>query len=138
MAIFLNSSATGVILKIATVDLSAYVKSISVNQSFDEVEVTAMGATAHQFAPGLYADSLDVELLNDFAAAKVYATLKAAIGTTVAVTVQQTSATTSATNPLFSSTILVNNLAFINGAPGDYSSQTIHFTCNSKWVITES
>ena len=135
MAIFLNNAVQ---LKVATVDLSVYVKSITINRSFDEVEVTAMSATSHVFAKGLESSSIDVELLNDTATAKVLATLQAAWGTTVAVTVQQTSAATSATNPLYSTTVLMNNTTDVNGAVADYSTQTLKLTCNSPVVITTS
>ena len=135
MAIFLNNAVQ---LKVATVDLSAYVKSITINRSFDEVEVTAMSATSHVFAKGLESSSIDVELLNDTATSKVLATLQAAWGTTVAVTVQQTSAATSATNPLYSTTVLMNNTTDVNGAVADYSTQTLKLTCNSPVVITTS
>ena len=135
MAIFLNNAVQ---LKVATIDLSAYVKSITINRSFDEVEVTAMSATSHVFAKGLESSSIDVELLNDTATAKVLATLQAAWGTTVAVTVQQTSAATSATNPLYSPPVLMNNTTDVNGAVADYSTQTLKLTCNSPVVITTS
>ena len=133
MAIFLNNAA---VVKIATIDLSSYAKSVTVNQSFDEVEVTAMGALAHVFAKGLESGSFDIEFLSDLVAAKTNATLQAAWGTTVAITVQQSSAATSATNPLYSSTILVNNLTPINGATADYATSTLKFTANSPIVVT--
>ena len=135
MAIFLNN---GVVVKVATVDLSVYVKSITINRSFDEVEVTAMSATSHVFAKGLESSTIDVEFLNDTATAKVLATLQAAWGTTVAMTVSQTSAATSATNPLYSTTVLMNNTTDVNGAVADYSTQTLKLTCNSPIVITLS
>ncbi len=135
MAIFLNN---GVVVKVATVDLSVYVKSITINRSFDEVEVTAMSATSHVFAKGLESSTIDVEFLNDTATAKVLATLQAAWGTTVAMTVSQTSAATSATNPLYSTTVLMNNTTDVNGAVADYSTQTLKLTCNSPIVITTS
>ena len=133
MAIFLNN---GVVVKVATVDLSAYVKSVTINRSFDEVEVTAMSATSHVFAKGLESSTIDVEFLNDTATAKVLQTLQAAWGTTVAMTVSQTSAATSATNPLYSTTVLMNNTTDVNGAVADYSTQTLKLTCNSPIVIT--
>ena len=45
MAIFLNN---GVSVVFNSVDLSAYVTSVTVNQSFDELEITAMGS---QYCP---------------------------------------------------------------------------------------
>jgi hypothetical protein len=135
MPIYLNNAA---VVKIATIDLSAYCKSITLNQSFDEVEVTAMGATSHVFAKGLENGSVDLVFLNDLVAAKVNATLQNAWGFTVSATFQQYSSATLATNPLYTTTILVNNLTPINGAPGDYSEQTLKFTCNSPIVVTTS
>ena len=131
MAIFLNN---GVSVTFNSVDLSAYVTSVTVNQSFDELEVTAMGDTAHKFAKGLEASTITLDFLNDNAATTVIPTLRAAYGTTVPVVIKQSSAAVSADNPSYSTTVLVNNLQNVNGAVGDISSQSITFTCNS--VIT--
>ena len=46
--------------------------------------------------------------------------------------------TASATNPTYSTTVLVNNLQNINGAVGDISSQSITFTCNSVITVAVS
>jgi hypothetical protein len=63
VAIYLDNNVG---LKIATVDLSEYVTSITLTQTFDEVETTAMGATSHQFSKGLEASTLTVDFLNDW------------------------------------------------------------------------
>jgi len=131
MAIFLNNTASVIF---NSVDLSAYVTSVTINQSFDELEVTAMGDTAHKFAKGLEASTITLDFLNDNAAATVIPTLRAAYGTTVPLVIKQTTSAVSATNPSYSTTVLVNNLQNINGAVADISSQSITFTCNS--VIT--
>ena len=133
MAIFLSN---GVVVTLNSVDLSNHVTSATINRSFDELEVTAMGDTAHKFVKGLEASTIALDFLNDTAASNVLATLQAAWGTTVALTLKQTSAATSATNPLYSTTVLVNNTTDINGAVGDISTQSITFTCNSPIVIT--
>jgi hypothetical protein len=133
MAIFLNNTA---VVTFNSVDLSAYVTSININQSFEELSVTAMGDTAQKFAKGLEASTITLDFLNDNAAATVIPTLRAAYGTTVPVTIKQSSGATSATNPLYSTTVLVNNLQNINGAVGDISSQSITFTCNSVITVT--
>ena len=135
MAIFLSN---GVVVTLNSVVLSDHVTSATINRSFDELEVTAMGDTAHKFVKGLEASTITLDFLNDTAASNVNATLQAAWGTTVALTLKQTSAVTSATNPLFSTTVLVNNTQDINGAVGDISSQSLTFTCNSPIVITTS
>ena len=135
MAIFLSND---VVVSLNSVDLSDHVTSATINRSFDELEVTAMGDTAHKFVKGLEASTITLDFLNDTAAGEVLATLQAAWGTTVTLTLKQTSAATSATNPLYSTTVLVNNTTDINGAVGDISTQSITFTCNSPIVITTS
>ena len=133
MAVYLNNT---VVVTLNSVVLSDHVTSATINRVFDELEVTAMGDTAHKFVKGLEASTITLDFLSDTAAANVNATLQAAWGTTVPITLKQTSATTSATNPLYSTTILVNNTTDINGAVADIATQSITFTCNSPIVIT--
>lgn len=133
MAIFLSN---GVVVTLNAVALSDHVTSATINRTFDELEVTAMGDTAHKFVKGLEASTIALDFLSDTAAANVNATLQAAWGTTVTLTLKQTSAAVSATNPLFSTTVLVNNTQDINGGVADISSQSITFTCNSPIVVT--
>jgi hypothetical protein len=132
MAIFLNN---GVSVTLNSVDLSAYVTAVTINQSFDELEVTAMGDTAHKFAKGLEASTITLDFLNDNAAATVIPTLRAAYGTTVTCVIKQTSAAVSATNPSYTASVLVNNLQNVNGSVGDISNQSITFTCNSTVAV---
>ena len=132
MAIFLSN---GVVVTLNSVDLSNHVTSATINRSFDELEVTAMGDTAHKFVKGLEASTITLDFLNDTAASNVLATLQAAWGTTVTLLLKQTSAIVSATNPEYQTTVLVNNTTDINGAVGDISTQSITFTCNSPIVI---
>jgi len=136
MAIFLSN---GVVATLNSVVLSDHVTSATINRSFDELEVTAMGDSAHKFVKGLEASTITLDFLNDDAASgagAVRATLQAAWGTTVPLTLKQTSAAVSATNPLYSTTVLVNNTTDINGTVADESTQSITFTCNSPIVIT--
>jgi hypothetical protein len=133
MAIYLSN---GVVVTLNSVALSDHVTSATLNRVFDELEVTAMGDTAHKFVKGLEASTVTLDFLSDTAAANVNATLQAAWGTTVTLTLKQTSAAVSATNPLYSTTILVNNTTDINGAVADIATQSITFTCNSPVVIT--
>ena len=132
MAIFLSN---GVVTTLNSVALSDHVTSATINRSFDELEVTAMGDTAHKFVKGLEASTITLDFLNDTAASNVLATLQAAWGTTVTLLLKQTSAIVSATNPEYQTTVLVNNTTDINGAVGDISTQSITFTCNSPIVV---
>ena len=134
MAIFLNNKVG---LKIATVDLSDHVTAFSLNRMRDQISVTAMGDTANKFVSGLSSDTITVTFLNDTAAGSVLATLQAAYGTTVAFTaLQDKSAAVSATNVLYTGTILVDNLTDINGTPADEATMDLTFTCNSTTVVS--
>ena len=136
MSVFLNN---GVGVKINSVDLSDHVKSITLNRTFDELEVTAMGDSAHKFVKGLEASTLTLSFLNDDSAGSVLATLQSAWGTTVTAALIQTKGTAvSATNPLYSMSILVNKTTDINGAVGDISTQDITFTVNSAVTVAST
>ena len=133
MAIYLSN---GVVVTLNSVALSDHVTMATINRVFDELEITAMGDSSHKFTKGLEASTIQLDFLNDTAASNVNATLQAAWGTTVPLTLKQTSAVVSTTNPLYSTTVLVNNTQDINGAVADESMQSITFTCNSAIVIT--
>ena len=136
MAVFLNNKVG---LKINAVDLSDHVTSVTLNQAFDELEVTAMGDSAHKFVKGLESATLTVSFLNDTAAANVLATLSGAYGTTVACKMLNDKASSvSASNQLYTFDILVNNLTPINGGTGDLSTQDITFTVNSAVTASSS
>lgn len=139
MAVFLNNKVG---LKIGTVDLSDHVTSATLNQAFDELEVTAMGDSAHKFVKGLESATLTVSFLNDTATSSVLQTLQSAYGTTAAVKMVQEkgspTTTISATNPLYTFDILVNNLTPINGATGDMATQDITFTVNSVVTVAST
>ena len=123
MAVFLNN---GVGVKVNNVDLSDHVNNITLNRNFDQLEVTAMGDSGHKFIKGLEASSITLDFLNDTATASVLQTLQAAWGTNVTVVLIQNKGTAvSATNPLYTMTVLVNGTTDINGATGDLSTQSV-------------
>jgi len=135
MAVFLNN---GVQVTVNSVALTDHVTSVTLNRNFDELEVTAMGDSGHKFVKGLEASSVTIDFLNDTAASNVLATLQAAWGTSVAVTLKQTSAATSATNPLYTMTCLVNGTTDINGAVSDLGTQSVTWNVQGTVVITTS
>lgn len=138
MAIFLNNKV-GFKLGATPVDFSDHVTAFTLNRSADQIEVTAMGSDSHQFVTGLSADTITISLLNDNAASgagSVRAALQAAYGTTVAFKAcQDTSQVISATNPLYTGTILIDNLTDINGAVADEAMLDLTYTCNSKTAV---
>ena len=141
MAIYLDNNVG---LKIATIDLSQYVTSISLTQTYDEVETTAMttsSSASHTFSKGLEASTLAVDFLNDWAASQVQATLQAAYGTSVtAVIIPVKGTAVSAANPLYTVSILINNLTPVGspGTPADYARSSMTFTCTSSVAYSAS
>ena len=135
MAVFLNN---GVVLTINSVDLSDHVTAVTINRSFDELEVTAMGDSGHKFVKGLEASSITIDLLNDTASQETLQTLQAVWGTNTTVTVKQTSAVVSATNPLYTMTCLINNTTDVNGSVSDLSTQSLTFNVSGTIAVTTS
>ena len=136
MAVFLNNKVG---VKINSVDLSDLVTSVTINRVFDELEVTAMGDSSHKFVRGLEASTVTIDFLNDTAATKTLQTLNTIWGTTVtAVFLQEKGTIVSASNPLYTVSILVNNTTDINGAVGDIGMQSITFTCNSSVAVANT
>jgi hypothetical protein len=134
MAVFLNNKVG---VKINSVDLSDHATAVTINRSFDELEVTAMGDSGHKFVKGLEASSVTIDFLNDTASANVLATLQAAWGTSVTVVLLQEKGTAvSATNPLYTMTCLINNTTDINGSVADLSVQSLTFNVNGTIAVT--
>ena len=133
MAVFMSNNVG---VKVNSVDLSDHVTAVTLNRTFDELEVTAMGDSGHKFVKGLEASSITIDFLNDTATANVLATLQAALGTNVPIVLLQAKGTAvSATNPLYTATCLINNTTDINGATGDLSTQSITFNVSGTVAV---
>ena len=145
MAIYLNNNvgvklATNAAKTTPSIDISAYVTGVTINQIVDELEVTAMGDSAHKFVAGLQSGTFTIDFLNDWAASQVMQTLNDAFGQTLSVsciTVKGTAV--SAANPSYQFSILVNNLTPVGTAGvGDVASSSVTFTMNSALTVSPS
>jgi len=125
MAIFVLKNAS---VTINSVDLSAYVTSVTVDYKVDAVESTAMGASGHSFTGGLQSNSITVNLNQDFAATKTEATIFPLVGTSTTVVVKADSGATSATNPSYTiaGTFLEGSQP-VAGAVGDLAAMALTF-----------
>ena len=112
-----------------SVDLSDHVESIAIDLSVDDVEITAMGATAHTYAPGLRNDSIKVTFYQDFAASKVEATLFPFIGSASGATlvIKPTTAAVSTTNPSYTMTSTLYTYQPLSGSVGEASKTEVEF-----------
>ena len=137
-----NNAGFQIQVSAAYVDLTNHVQSITINRNFDELEVTAMGATGRQYVAGLEVSTIAVDFLNDDAASSVMQTLNTLVGTTAAFKICQTTvpgspstATISATNPLYTGLVLVNKLTPVAGKVGDISMQSLTFTVSGAITV---
>ena len=136
MAVFLNNQVG---VKVNSVDLSDHVNNVTINRNFDELEVTAMGDSGHRFIKGLEASSVTIDFLNDTATTSVLQTLQAAWGTNVTLVMLQNKGTAvSATNPLYTMTVLVNGTTDINGATGDLSTQSVTWDVSGTIAVANT
>jgi hypothetical protein len=135
MSVYLSNAVS---VTVNAVDLSTLVSAVTINRTFDELEVTAMGDSGHKFVKGLEASSVTIDFFNDEATSKTLQTLQAAWGTSVTVLIKQTSAAVSATNPSYTMSCLVNNLTPVNGAVGDISTQSVTWTVNGTIAVATS
>ena len=145
MAIYLNNNvgvklATAAAPTVPSIDISAYVTNAVINQIVDELEVTAMGDTAHKFVAGLQSATFTIDFLNEWASSQVMQTLNAAFGQTLAVSVITVKGTAvSAANPTYQFSILVNNLTPIGqGGVAEIATSSLSFTVNSALTVSPS
>ena len=129
----------------AYVDLSDHVVNLTINRTFDELDVTAMGALGHAFVAGLESSTFSVDLLNDTAAASVMATLNSLVGTNASFKAMQvvvpgspSTGTPSATNPLYSGLLLINKITPIVGKVGDVQVQSLTFTVSGAITVAST
>jgi|TARA_R110000822_G_scaffold70620_1_gene170740 hypothetical protein len=127
MSTFMLSNAS---ITINSVDLSSYVTSITLSQSADSLEDTAMGDTSRSYIGGLKSGTVDIEFNADFAAAKTEATIFPLVGTSTAVVVKPVAASVSATNPSYSFNAICTEWDTLNGSVGEIATHSI------SWPIT--
>jgi hypothetical protein len=145
MAIYLNNNvgvklATNAAKTTPSIDISAYVTNAVINQVADELEVTAMGDTAHKFVAGLQSGTLTLDFINDWAASQVMQTLNDAFGQTISVSMITVKGTAvSAANPTYQFSILVNNLTPVGqGGVAEIATSSVTFTINSAVTVSPS
>ena len=135
MSVYLSN---GVSVTVDSVDLSSLVSSVTINRSFDELEVTAMGDGGHKFVKGLEASSVTIEFFNDNDTNKTLQKLNNIWGQNKTVVIKQTTAAVSATNPSYTMTCLINNTTPVNGAVGDLSTQSVTWNVSGEILVASA
>lgn len=116
-------------ITINSVVLGDHANSVTVNYEIDSIETTAFGSTGHTFTGGLQNNSVEIALMQDYAASNVEATIYPLVGTTTTLAIKATSAATSVTNPLYTitGTFLASHTP-VAGAVGELAMTSLTFT----------
>lgn len=114
-------------LVLNSVDLSAYIQSVTFNRTKDTPQITAMGDDSHVYlGDGLRNATISVTFKADYDSGTVDATLATAYDSDTAVTfvLKPQNAATSTSNPAFSGSVIVTDYTPLGGSIGDAASQT--------------
>lgn len=112
-------------LSVNAVDLSDFVRSVTLEVSADELDDTAMGDTYRSRIGGLKDWSVAVEFNSDFAASAVDTTLFPLLGTVVEVKIRPTSGAISSTNPEYVGNVLISQVNPMDNAVGDLATVSV-------------
>jgi predicted secreted protein len=113
---------------INSVNLSTFVRKVTLNITVKDQDVTAMGGNGYTARiAGLKDWSVKIDFNQDFTAAAVDATLWPLFATNTTISVNPTSAANSATNPQYTGSVLVSDYTALDGSVGDVSTITIPF-----------
>jgi hypothetical protein len=114
-------------ITINSVALSSKSNSVTVNYEVDSVEVTAFGSN-HNFIGGLQNNSIEIALMQDYAASQTEATIYPLVGTNTTLVIKPTSGAVSATNPSYTITAFLASHTPVAGGVGELAMTTLTFT----------
>ena len=99
---------TTAVVTIGGTDLSGYVQSVEISESFDELDTTTMASGGRrERVAGLGDGQATFNFFNEWGGAGPDATIAPLVGTVAAVTVKPASGAVSATNPEYQFSVLV-------------------------------
>ncbi len=115
-------------ITINSVDLSNRANQVTINYEKEAVETTSFGDSGRKYSAGLQNITVDIELMQDFAASNVEATVFPLVGTSTTLVIKPTSSAVSATNPSY--TVATTYLAAhtpVNGTVGELATTSLSF-----------
>jgi hypothetical protein len=116
------------VLTINAVDLTDMCTAATLTNLVEALEDTAFGTTSRSYTAGLANNEVTLTMYASFAATETYATLQPLVGSKTTITLQPTSGTESATNPIFTLTgCYLESLPIINASLGELSTYDITF-----------
>jgi predicted secreted protein len=117
-------------ITVNSVDLSEYLEDVTLTYEADEIESTSSGTTVNDktFVAGLRSWSIDATLQQDYASARVDATLFSLVGADpFAIKVRPTSAAKGTSNPEFSGNAILLSYPPLTGKVGEMARVTVKF-----------
>lgn len=118
---------------INSVDLTNRIDSVTLEETFADVDTTAFGTGGSKTrVAGLGDHKFTAEFQQDFALAEVEATVYPLIGTVASVTIKPLLGTTSTTNPAYTFSVLVTDWKPVDGKVGDLLKSSV------SWPISGS
>lgn len=128
---------TNVSVLVNSVNLSAWVDTVTLEQSYADVDTTAFGQTAKTRIAGLGDHKCTLDFQQDWALAAVEATILPLVGTLTQVVVTVPNATTaSSTNPAYTFTVLVTSWKDVDGKIGDLSKSSVTWPVSGAIAYT--
>ena len=112
------------------VNLSDHCKSVAFSFNANMLDDTVMGYTVKSNHPGLFEWSLDIELLNDYAAGSIDATMFALVGAVAfPIEVRPTSAAVGVNNPKFTANGVLATYDPVNAKIGELATAKCSIKC---------
>jgi hypothetical protein len=114
---------------IGAVDVSDQVRSVTLTIGFDQLEVTAMGATGRSYTKGLQSVDVSIEMFNSYGSSEVEDTLYDILGdNAVTLVISPNGTTESASNPEYTiSGAFLSTFTPVVGTVGELSMVTVNF-----------
>jgi len=119
-------------------EISDHVKSVTLNQSIETIDQTAMGDSTRTFRKGLDGWTAEFEFHQDFAASEFDAIWAVATDNLLAVELRPANTTVSATNPKYTGTGLVTSYSPLGGTVGDGAMAPVSIVANTSLTRAES
>jgi hypothetical protein len=117
---------------INSVDLTNHIDTVTIEETFADVDTTAFGQTAKTRLAGLGDHKITLNFQQDFAAASVEATIYPLIGTLTTFNIKPLLQATSTLNPAYTGTILVTDWKPLDGKIGALEMSSVTWPVNGS------
>ena len=116
---------TNASISIAGTDLSTSITNITLETKYDIIETTTFGNTAKTRVAGLADNSISLDILQDFAASSVEATIYPLLGTVQTIIIQPVAGSATTTNPKYTVSALVADWTPLKGGVGQLATASV-------------